>query len=292
MLLILAACGGGDADGLTGTIEIDGSSTVFPITQAVAEEFYIGNRGAQVNVSVSGTGGGFKRFTVGETDISNASRRMKDSEAAAAAENGVDFIEMRVATDGLSVVVNLENDFVDCLSVEELEAMWKPGSSIDNWSQVRDSFPDQELRLYGPDPDSGTFDYFTEEIMGESQVSRSDYTASADDNVLVQGVGGDRNALGYFGYAYYTANLSKLRAVDIDSGGGCVEPTVATIEAGDYAPLSRPLFIYVNRASLETELMKEFIRFYMQSVETLALEVGYVPASGDVYRNNLLEAGL
>jgi phosphate transport system substrate-binding protein len=291
-LVVFAACGGGQGDGLSGTIEIDGSSTVFPVTQAVAEEFYIENRSARVNVSVSGTGGGFKRFTVGETDISNASRRMKDSEAAAAAENGVDFIEMRVATDGLSVVVNLENDFIDCLTVEELKAVWAPGSDIDNWNQVRASFPDQKLRLYGPDPDSGTFDYFTEEIMGESQVSRSDYTASADDNVLVQGVGGDRNALGYFGYAYYTENASKLRAIAIDNGEGCVEPTVATIEAGDYAPLSRPLFIYVNRASLARPVVAEFIRFYMDTAAILTLEVGYVPAGDEVYLNNLVEAGV
>lgn len=291
-LLALAACGGGDETGLSGTIEIDGSSTVFPITQAVAEEFFIANRSAQVNVSVSGTGGGFKRFTSGETDISNASRRIKDAEAEAAAANGVEFIEMRVATDGLSVLVNLENDFVGCLTVDELSKMWSPGSTINNWNQVRASFPDQELRLYGPDPDSGTFDYFTEEINGESQVSRSDYTASADDNVLVQGVGGDKNALGYFGFAYYTENLDKLRAIAIDNGAGCIEPTVETIESGEYAPLSRPLFLYVNRASLDDELVAEFLRFYMASAAALALEVGYVPAGDAVYLENLQMAGL
>lgn len=290
-LTAFSACGG-ETSGLTGTIEVDGSSTVFPITQAVAEEFYILNRGAQVNVSVSGTGGGFKRFIVGETDISNASRRMKDAEVAAAAENGVEFLEMRVATDGLSVVVNLENDYVDCLTVEELQAMWIPGSDIENWQQVRDSFPDEELNLYGPDPDSGTFDYFTEEINGESQVSRSDYTASADDNVLVQGVGGDQHALGYFGFAYYTENTNKLRAISIDNGDGCVAPTVATIESGEYAPLSRPLFLYVNKASLEDPLVSEFIRFYMEFAADLALEVGYVPVDDDVYLKNLEKAGI
>jgi phosphate transport system substrate-binding protein len=291
-VLALAACGGGDDTGLSGTIEIDGSSTVFPITQAVAEEFYIANRGAQVNVSVSGTGGGFKRFTTGETDISNASRRMKDTESEAAAANGVEFIEMRVATDGLSVLVNLENDFVECLTVGELSKMWSPGSTINNWNQVRASFPDQELRLYGPDPDSGTFDYFTEEINGESQVSRSNYTASADDNVLVQGVGGDKNALGYFGFAYYTENTDKLRAISIDNGAGCVAPTVATIESGEYTPLSRPLFLYVNRASLDEPVVQEVLLFYMEFAAELALEVGYVPAADEVYLQNLQAAGL
>ena len=292
-LMALVACGGnGDDTGLSGTIEIDGSSTVFPITQAVAEEFYIENRSARVNVSVSGTGGGFKRFTMGDTDISNASRRIKDSEAAEAAEHGVEFIEMRIGTDGLTIAVNIENDIVDCLTVEELRDMWLPGSTIDNWNEVRTAFPDQNLRLYGPDPDSGTFDYFTEEINGESQVSRSDYTASADDNVLVQGVGGDKNALGYFGYAYYTENLTRIRALAVDDGGGCVKPTVETIENGDYAPLSRPLFIYVNRASLGEELMAEFIRFYMENAAQLALEVGYIPAAAAVYLENLTKAGL
>jgi phosphate transport system substrate-binding protein len=291
-VLVLGACGGGDQPGLSGTIEIDGSSTVFPITQAVAEEFFLLNRGAQVNVSVSGTGGGFKRFIVGETDISNASRHLKDSEVEIAAANGVDFIEMRVGTDGLSVLVNIENDFVECLTVEELRLMWMPGSTVNNWNQVRTSFPDQPIRLYGPDTDSGTFDYFTEEINGDAQSSRDDYTASADDNVLVQGVAGDRNALGYFGFAYYTENSDKVRAVAIDNGSGCVAPTVETIESGAYAPLARPLYIYVNRASLDEELVAAFLRFYMESAAELAREVGYVPAAAAVYEQNLQEAGL
>ncbi len=291
-VLVLGACGGGDQPGLSGTIEIDGSSTVFPITQAVAEEFFLLNRGAQVNVSVSGTGGGFKRFIVGETDISNASRPLKDSEVEIAAANGVDFIEMRVGTDGLSVLVNIENDFVECLTVEELRLMWMPGSTVNNWNQVRASFPDQPIRLYGPDTDSGTFDYFTEEINGDAQSSRDDYTASADDNVLVQGVAGDRNALGYFGFAYYTENSDKVRAVAIDNGSGCVAPTVETIESGAYAPLARPLYIYVNRASLDEELVAAFLRFYMESAAELAREVGYVPAAAAVYEQNLQEAGL
>jgi phosphate transport system substrate-binding protein len=290
--MLLAACSRGGGDGIRGTVEIDGSSTVSPITQAVAEDFHYVNRGVRVNVSMSGTGGGFKRFIVGETGISNASRRMKDSEAAEAAENGVEYLEMRVATDGLSVLVNPDNDFVECLTVAELHMIWGQGSEINNWNQVRSSFPDRRLRLYGPDTDSGTFDYFTKEINGEEQVSRADYTASADDNVLVQGVAGDKTSLGYFGYAFYTENEDQLRAVAIDNGDGCVAPTHETIEAGDYSPLSRPLFIYVNVARLTDPAFVAFLRFYMEHASDLATEVGYVPVSDEIYLQNLLDAGL
>jgi phosphate transport system substrate-binding protein len=293
VLVLLAACGrGGGGGGLSGEVEIDGSSTVSPITQAVAEEFHLLNRDVQVNVSVSGTGGGFKRFVVGETDISNASRPIKASEAAEAAENGVEFLKLRVATDGLSVLVHPDNDFVDCLTVEELHQIWGQGSEINNWNQVRSSFPDSKVRLYGPDPDSGTFDYFTEEINGETQVSRADYTASADDNVLVQGVAGDKSSLGYFGYAFYIENKSRLKPVAIDGGNGCVAPTHESIENGDYTPLSRPLFIYVNVGRLAEPAMAEFLRFYMETAAELATEVGYVPVSEGTYLQNLLDAGL
>lgn len=261
-LLLLAACSSDEAESPTqapaaaaapadlgGSIEVDGSSTVFPISEAVAEEFNKVHQNVRVNVGVSGTGGGFKRFTVGETDISDASRPIKDSESEAAAANGVEYYELRVGTDGLSVMVSTQNDFVECLTVEELNKIWEPGSPVNNWSQVRSGFPDRPLRLYGPDTDSGTFDFFTEEINGEAQASRSDYTASADDNVLVQGIGGDRNALGYFGYAYYAENADKLKLVAVDNGAGCVTPTPDTILSGEYEPLTRPLFIYVNKAS-------------------------------------------
>ena len=271
---------------LSGTIEIDGSSTVFPVSQAVAEEFRRGQPNVQVNVGVSGTGGGFQRFARGETDISDASRPIKDSEREAAVANGVEFIEMRVGTDGLSVIVHPDNDFVDCLTVEELNSIWKPGSEIDNWSQVRAGFPDQRLRLYGPDTDSGTFDYFTEEVNGEAQVSRSDYTASADDNVLVQGIAGDRGALGYFGYAYYQENEGVLKAVAVDGGSGCVAPDPSTIEDGTYSPLSRPLFIYVNAESLERPEVAAFVEYYMDNGYELTAEVGYVPTSRDDYAAN------
>ena len=276
----------GQAERLSGTIEIDGSSTVFPVSQAVAEEFRRGQPDVQVNVGVSGTGGGFQRFARGETDISDASRPIKDSEREAAAANGVEFIEMRVGTDGLSVIVHPDNDFVDCLTVEELNSIWKPGSEIDNWSQVRAGFPDQRLRLYGPDTDSGTFDYFTEEVNGEAQVSRSDYTASADDNVLVQGIAGDRGALGYFGYAYYQENEGVLKAVAVDGGSGCVAPDPSTIEDGTYSPLSRPLFIYVNAESLERPEVAAFVEYYMDNGYELTAEVGYVPVSRSDYAAN------
>ncbi len=302
LLLLLAAfavlagaCGDSSQDSsdtLSGTIQIDGSSTVFPVTQAVAEEFRKEQPDVQVNVGVSGTGGGFKRFTVGETDISNASRPIKDSEAEAAASNGIEFIQMRVGTDGLSVMVNNENDFVDCLTVGELNEIWKPGSTINNWQDVRAGFPDQRLRLYGPDTDSGTFDYFTEEVNGEAQVSRADYTASADDNVLVQGIAGDRGALGYFGYAYYQENQDSLKIVAIDNGSGCVTPEPSTIEDGSYSPLSRPLFIYVNVARLEKPEVRAFVEYYMEHGYQLTEEEGYVPVERSIYEANKAAAGL
>ncbi|MDA1189414.1 MAG: PstS family phosphate ABC transporter substrate-binding protein [Chloroflexi bacterium] len=290
--MVSVSCGGtttpndGTAD-LKGTIEIDGSSTVFPITEAVAEEFNRVNRKVQVNVGVSGTGGGFSRFVVGETDINDASRAIKPSEEAQAAENGIEFIEFRVAYDGLSVAVNPRNDFITCLTVEELKRIWEPESSVDSWSSIRSTFPDDKLRLYGPDTDSGTFDYFTEEVVGESQASRPDYSASADDNVLVQGISGDRSALGYFGYAYLIQNQGIVKAVAIDGGGGCVLPSHETIASGEYTPLSRPLFIYVNKASLDRPVVAAFLRFYMENAGVLAEEVGYVSLQPFEYDENL-----
>ena len=289
-LLLAVACGGGQEQPtteLTGTIEIDGSSTVYLITEAVAEEFSKVHPDVRVNVGVSGTGGGFKRFVVGETDISDASRPIKDAEAQSAADNGVEYLEIKVGTDGLSVVINPENDFVDCLSVTDLKRIWEPGSGIRLWNHVSMFFPGRPLHLYGPDTDSGTFDYFTEEIVGEAQASRSDYTASADDNVLVQGILGDRNALGYFGYAYYQENANKLKAVAIDDGEGCVAPTPETIESGDYTPLARPLFIYVSKKSLERPEVTAFIEFYMEHGRELTREVGYIPLDASAYANAL-----
>ena len=272
---------------LSGTVEIDGSSTVFLISEAAAEDFGKLHPDVRVNVGVSGTGGGFKRFVTGETDISNASRPMKVTESSSAEKNGIQYLELTVALDGLSVIVNPKNDFVGCLTVGELKSIWSPGSIIDNWNQVRSTFPDRPLRLYGSDTDSGTFDYFTEAIVGEAQSSRSDYTASADDNVLVRGVSGDRNALGYFGYAYYEENSEILKLVSINNGSGCVPPTAATIESGEYFPLSRPLFIYVNKTSLMKPEVKAFVEFYLKNARELVNEVGYVPLTASTYETLL-----
>ena len=291
VVLLLTACssdGTGSGSGvLAGTVEIDGSSTVFPITEAVAEEFNKVSSRVRVNVGVSGTGGGFERFTTGDTDISDASRAIKDTEAKAATANGIEYYELRVGTDGLSVIVSTSNDFVQCLTVHELNEIWAPESDIKNWNQVRDGFPDRPIRLYGPDTDSGTFDFFTEEINGEAQLSRSDYTASADDNVLVQGIAGDRNALGYFGYAYYAENTDKLKLVAIDNGSGCVTPTPDTILSGEYKPLTRPLFIYINKESLLRPEVMAFVEFYLQHGEELTREVGYVPVESSAYAESL-----
>jgi phosphate transport system substrate-binding protein len=273
---------------LSGPVEIDGSSTVFPITEAVAEEFGIENKDVRVTVGISGTGGGFSRFCAGETDISDASRPIKtgaDSEAATCEAAGIEYIEIPVAYDGLSVVVHPDNDWATCLTVEELNLMWAPEAegTISNWNQIRADFPDAPLTLYGPGTDSGTFDYFTEVINGESQASRADFTASEDDNILVQGVAGDQNALGYFGLAYLEENQDKIKGVEVDGGGGCVGPTTATVEEGTYAPLSRPLFIYVNTASLDKPQVKAFVEYYLENVPVLAADVGYVKFPDNFY---------
>ncbi len=286
---VISACAGSDSDssGKSNEILIDGSSTVFPISQAVAEEFRKGREEVQIPVGISGTGGGFKRFVNGETDVSNASRRIKASEKELAVQNGVSFTEFVVSYDGLSVVINKSNDFADCLTTQELKMIWEPGSQISNWNQVRSNFPDKPLRLYGPDTDSGTFDYFTAEINGEEDASRSDYTASSDDNVLVQGVSGDQGAMGYFGYAYFVENASLLKVLSVDDGAGCVEPSIETINDGSYMPLSREMYIYVNDSSMERPEVRDFIEFYMNNAGELAEEVGYVGLSEADYQSQL-----
>ncbi|MGQ0720346.1 MAG: PstS family phosphate ABC transporter substrate-binding protein [Candidatus Eiseniibacteriota bacterium] len=275
-----AACAGGK---LSGSIHVDGSSTVFPITEAVAEEF----RGVQPNVRVSvgfsGTGGGFKKFAVGETDINDASRPIKAEEMAKAAEHGIGFIELPVAYDGLSVVVNPKNDFVDHLTVEELHRIWMAESQVKTWKDVRPEWPAEKISLYGAGTDSGTFDYFTEVINGKAQSCRSDFTASEDDNVLVQGIAGDRWSLGFFGYAYYAENRDKVRAVPVDGGAGPVSPTSETINNGTYAPLSRPIFIYVTTTAAARPEVSSFVSFYLESAPQLVSEVGYVPLPDAVY---------
>ncbi|MFW6330506.1 MAG: PstS family phosphate ABC transporter substrate-binding protein [Gemmatimonadota bacterium] len=286
VVLALAACGGGDADG--GRIQIDGSSTVYPISQAVAEEFMVAEagRGVRVTVSQSGTGGGFSRFCAGETEISDASRPIKEAELETCEANGVEPVELEVAKDGITVVVNPANDFVECLTVDELRRIWRPGSQVQTWSDVRSEWPNREIKLYGPGTDSGTFDYFTEAIMGEEDRSRQDYTASEDDNVLVQGVAGDPGALGYFGFAYYEQNTARLKAVEVDAEG-CAAPTRETIASGEYRPLSRPMYIYVNQDALSRSEVQRFVTFYMEHAQELVPAVGYVPLAESTYERNI-----
>jgi len=260
---------------LEGTVKIDGSSTVYPITQAMAEEFSYENPRVRVTVGVSGTGGGFEKFTIGETDISDASRPIKDSEAAIAAENGIEFTKFVVAYDGITVVVNPENDWASNLTVDELRKIWEPNSTVKTWSDVRPEWPDEEIALYGPGSDSGTFDYFTEAIVGESGHSRADYTASEDDNVLVQGIAGNKYALGYFGYAYYIENKDLLNSVAVD----WVLPASMTIENGKYSPLARKIFIYVNNDVVKRLEVEAFLRFYFEKAQEIVPSTGYVALS-------------
>jgi phosphate transport system substrate-binding protein len=269
---------------LKGEIKIDGSSTVFPISQAVAEEFGKAHSGVNVTVGSSGTSGGFKKFISGEVDICNASRPIAAEEVAKLKEAGIDFVELPVAFDGLSVVVNPENTWAETLTVAELKKMWEPDSQVNNWKDVRPGFPDEPIKLFGAGTDSGTFDYWTEAIMGKKGASRKDAQVSEDDNVLVQGVAGEKGGLGYFGFAYYMENKGKVKIVKIDGGSGPIEPNEASINDGTYAPLSRPLFIYVSKKALERGEVKEFIKYYLSSDgRKLASEVGYVALPDKAY---------
>ncbi len=275
------ASGGAD---LTGEVLVDGSSTVFPISEAMAEEFGKAYPGIAATVGVSGTGGGFKKFCADETDVTGASRPIKQEEIDLCAENGIEYIELPVAFDGLSVTVSPQNDFLQCLTVEELENMWEPAAqgTITNWNQVRPDFPDAPLGLYGAGTDSGTYDYFMTAIGADGE-SRGDYTASEDDNVIVQGVASDPNGIGFFGYAYYVENQDSLKVVAIDNGDGCVEPSPETIGDGTYQPLSRPEFIYVKKSVAEDPDVKAFVDFYLSPDNAyLVDEVGYVSLPGSV----------
>jgi len=277
LILVSAGCGGGDGGGGS-TITADGSSTVGPFTTKAAEDFRAENEDVQITVGISGTGGGFERFCAGETDISNASRAIDEDEQALCADGGVEYVELKVATDALTNVVNTGNDWTDCLTVEQLNAIWEPGSKVSNWNQVDPSFPDLPLKLYGAGTDSGTFDYFTEAINGEGGASRSDYSATEDDNVTVQGVAGDRGALGYFGFSYFEENEDTLKALDVDAGQGCVAPSAATAQDDSYTPLSRPLFIYVKQSALdEKETLRDFVRFMLENEQRIAEEARFVP---------------
>ncbi len=294
MTLFAAACGddgdddaapGGDAapgtdagsGELSGDIVISGSSTVEPISIDVAGKF--GEIAPDVNVAVSGpgTGDGFQAFCNGETDISDASRAIKDEEAAACESNDIAFAELIVANDALTVVVNKEIDFVDCLTVEQLTAIWASGSTVANWNEVDPSFPDLPLDLYGPGTDSGTFDYFTAEINGEEGNSRTDYEPSEDDNVIVQGVSNSPGGMGYFGFTYFEENADSLKALEIDGGEGCVAPSVDTAQDNSYTPLSRPLFIYVSDKAAEETQVSDFVNFYIENIDDIVTEAQYVP---------------
>jgi phosphate transport system substrate-binding protein len=271
---------GGDSD-LSGRIEADGSSTVGPYTTAAAERFQKENGGVQVTVGVSGTGGGFERFCRGETDLSNASRPIKDEEAAACKAKGVEYVEFQVANDALTVVVNKDNDWAKCLTTKQLATIWAPGSKVSNWNQVDPSFPDQQLSLFGPGTDSGTFDYFTGEINGEEGASRSDYAASEDDNTIVTGVSGEKGGLGYFGFSYFEENQDTLKAVEIDGGDGCVAPSVETAQDGTYKPLSRPLFIYVKKEALTRPEVEAFLSYILDNETAIAEAAQFVPLTDE-----------
>jgi phosphate transport system substrate-binding protein len=307
--ILVAACGGGGSTtapttaattgasqppaastgALSGEINIDGSSTVYPITEAVAEEFQQANSGVKVTVAFAGTGGGFKKFCNRETDMNDASRPIKTadtadakSEATLCKDAGVEWVELGIATDALSVVVNKDNTWATCLTTAQLKKMWDKGSTVSKWSDVDPSFPAQPLALFGPGPDSGTFDYFTEAINGTAKQSRSDYTPSEDDNALVTGVAGDKHALGYFGFAYLEENLDKIKPVEIDGGTGCVAPSADAVNTGKYKPLARPLFIYPSTAALKRPEFAAFVQYYLDNVNKYVDETGYIEAVPDV----------
>jgi phosphate transport system substrate-binding protein len=291
LAMALTACGGADAgasngggSGASGSVSVDGSSTVFPMSNAAAELLNEENPDVQVAVAESGTGGGFEKFCAGQTDISDASRPIEQEEIDACKKEGIDYTELQVATDALTVVVHPDLA-VDCLTTEQLTKLWEPGSKIQNWNQLDPSFPDQEISLFGPGSDSGTYDYLAADVIGdESETTRSDYEASEDDNVLVQGVAGTEGATGYFGYTYYEENTDSLKALSIDDGNGCVAPSADTAQAGEYTPLSRPLFIYVkNSAYNDNAAVKEYVDFYVENLSDIA-EVGkFIPLSDDLY---------
>jgi phosphate transport system substrate-binding protein len=289
--MALSACGGanagadtGSGNGASGSVAVDGSSTVFPMSNAAAELLSEENPDVQVAVAESGTGGGFEKFCAGQTDISDASRPIEQEEKDACAKEGIEYTELQVATDALTVVVHPDLD-VDCLTTDQLVKLWEPGSKVTNWNQLDPSFPDQEISLFGPGSDSGTYDYLAADVIGdESETTRDDYEASEDDNVLVQGVAGTEGATGYFGYTYYEENADSLKALSIDDGNGCVAPSAETAQAGEYTPLSRPLFVYVkNSAYNDNAAVKEYVDFYVENLADIADVGKFIPLSDDLY---------
>jgi phosphate transport system substrate-binding protein len=293
-LLLAGGCGSKNStesasEKLQGEIKIDGSSTVYPITEAVAEEFRAEQPDVKVTVGVSGTGGGFKKFGRGEIDINDASRLIKDQEAAICKENNINYIDLKIAFDGLVIIVNKENAWVDHFTVEELKKIWEPEAQekITKWNQIRSSWPAEDFHLYGPGVASGTYDYFTEAIVGKSGSSRGDYTASEDDNVLVQGIAGDKNGIAFFGLAYYEENKDKLKLVGVDNGKGAVLPSVETVKNGTYAPLARPIYIYVTDAGAKRPEVTSFVSFYLKNATTLVPDVGYIPLTTEEYQSEI-----
>lgn len=270
-------------------LKMDGSSTVYPLTEAVAEEFREVQPKVKVTVGVSGTGGGFKKFSRGEIDLTNASRPIKEKEAEVCKENNITYLELSVAYDGLAVVANPENDWLETITVEELKKIWEPEAqnTIMRWNQINPAWPDAEIHLFGPGIASGTYDYFTEAIMGKTGHSRGDFTASEDDNVLVQGIEGDKYGLGFFGLAFYDSNKDKLKLIPVDAGDGPVYPTLETIRNGTYMPLSRPLFIYVTGNAIARPEGRDFVSFYLKHVPKLAEEVGYVSMPEEEYTKQI-----
>lgn len=273
--------GNGEAGSVSGEVKIDGSSTVYPITEAVAEEFRNVNKDVRVTIAVSGTGGGFKKFGRGETDINNASKAINEEQKKLASENNINYVDLMVAYDGLAVVVNPKNDWAKDITVAELKKIWEPAAQekITRWNQIRPEWPNEPLRLYGPGVESGTFEYFTEVVVGKAKSSRGDFTASEDDNVLVQGVSGDKFALGFFGLAYVTENKDKLKLVTV----GGVSPSLETVRNKTYTPLSRPLYLYVSSAAVKKPAIKQFVDFYLENAEELSKEVGYIPLMPEEY---------
>ncbi len=277
-----SAGGGQQQQQLSGAVVADGSSTVAPLTSVASSIFKEEQAGVNVTVGTSGTGGGFEKFCKGETDISDASRPIKDEEKKACDTAGIKFTELQVANDAISVVVNKENNWVDCLTVDQLKKIWEPKSKVTTWNQVDAKFPNEPLKLFGPGTDSGTFDYFTDEINGEEGASRTDYTPSENDNLLVQGVAGTKGGLGYFGLSYFEENADKLKAVKVDGGGGCVEPNKETASAGQYKPLARPLFVYVNNKSMtDKPQVAGFVEFFVNNIDEVINEANFVPLSAE-----------
>jgi len=292
-VLIISCAGNSEkaikTDQLGGSIKIDGSSTVYPITEAIAEEFRDVEPNVKVTIGISGTGGGFKKFGRGEISIADASRSIKDKEAKICDENNISYIELTVAYDGLAVLVNPENTWVDFLTIEELNTIWNPAAqkTIMYWDQVREGWPHEELHLFGPGTASGTYDYFSEAICGKKVGTRGDYTASEDDHILVQGIATDKNGLGFFGLAYYKENKEKLKLVGVDNGKGVIIPTMETVSNGTYAPLSRPIFIYINDAAKKREEVKDFVSFYLNNAAAIVKDVGYIPLTNTEYNREI-----